>query len=156
MKSGYLRNRTFSLTSTANQELIRRSNFRADISPAHIVCTRQPEDLAIFSVSYSVTYLNSFRYGSPRCSVSAIPVMRHVIRHSFSYALAPPFAKFIFYILRQIQHMVQHNTVLTRPSICVHKLFLVDHSIRLRDIMAIVKDISHMNQTQSITPVYFL
>ena len=60
-----------------------------------------------------------------------------------------------FYILRQIQHMEQHNTVLTRPLICVHKLFIVDHSIRLRNTRAIVKDRSHIIQTQSMTPVYF-
>ena len=60
---------------------------------------------------------------------------------------------YLFYISRQIQHMLQHNTVLTRQSICVHKLFVVDHCIRLRNTMAIVKDRSHINQTQSITPV---
>ena len=86
----------FSLTFTANQELIRWSNFRADISPAHIVCTRQEEDLAIFSVSYCIAYLNSFRYGSPRCSVPTIRVLRHAIWHSFSFAPAPPFAWFLF------------------------------------------------------------
>ena len=59
-----------------------------------------------------------------------------------------------FYILRQIQHMVQHNTVLTRSSICVHRLFIVDHCIRLRKTMTIVKDRSHINQTQTISPVY--
>ena len=60
-----------------------------------------------------------------------------------------------FYILRQIQRMVQHNTFLARPSICVHKRFIVDHCIRLRKTMATVKGRSHINQTQSITPVYF-
>ena len=86
----------FSLTFTADQELIRPSNFCADISTAHIVCTRQQEDLAIFFVSYCIADLNSFRYGSPRCSVSTIPVLRHAIRHSFSFAPDPKFAWFLF------------------------------------------------------------
>ena len=59
------------------------------------------------------------------------------------------------YILQHIQHMVQHNTGHTRPTICVHKLFVVDHCIRLRNTMAIVKDRSHINQTPSITLVYY-
>ena len=59
------------------------------------------------------------------------------------------------YILQHIQHMVQHNTGHTRPTICVHKLFVVDHCIMLRNTMAIVKDRSHINQTPSITLVYY-
>ena len=51
--------------------------------------------------------------------------------------------------------MVQHNTGQTTPTICVHELFIVDHCIRLRNTMAIVKDRSHINQTLSITQVYF-
>ena len=146
----------FSLTFTANQELIHRSNFRADILPAHIICTRQEEDLAIFSVSYCIADLNSFKYGSPGCSLSTILVLHHAIRHSFSFAPAPPFAWFLFfYIIRQIQPMEQHNTVLTKPTICVHKLFIVHHCISLRNRMEIVKDRSHINQAQTITPVCF-
>ena len=145
----------FSLTFTANQDLIRMSNFCAEISTAHIVCTRQQEDLAIFFVSYCIADLNSFRCGSRRCSVSTIPVLRHSIRHSFSFAPDPTFAWFLFFnILRQIQLMIQHNTVLTIPSICVHKLFVANHCIRLRNTIAIVKDRSHINQTLSTTPVY--
>ena len=79
----------FRLTFTANQEMIRWYNIGADISPAHIVCPRQEEDLAILCVSHCIAYLNSFRYGSPRRSVSFLPVLHHVIRHSFSLALAP-------------------------------------------------------------------
>ena len=86
----------FSIIFTANQELVSRSNFRADISPAHILCTRLEEDLAIFSVSYCIASLNSFRYGSPGCSVSTIPVLCHAIRHSFPFASTPPFTWFFF------------------------------------------------------------
>ena len=84
----------FSLTFTANQDLIRSSNFRDDITPAHIVCTWQEEDLALFPMSYCIAYLDSFRYSYPRCSFSTIPVLRHAIRHSFSFAPAPSFAWF--------------------------------------------------------------
>ena len=87
----------FSLTFTANQEFIRWSTFRAEISPAHIVCSTQEEDLAIFSVSYCIAYLNSFSYYSPRCSVSTMPVLCHDIRYSFSFTPAPPFAWFLFF-----------------------------------------------------------
>ena len=79
----------FRLTFSANQELIRWYNNRADISPAHIVCPRQEEDRAILCASHCIAYLNSFRYGSPRRSVSSLPVLHHVIRHSFSLAHAP-------------------------------------------------------------------
>ena len=107
------------------------------------------------SVSYCIAYRNSFRYGSLRCWVSTIQVLRRAIRQRFSCASATPFAWLLFfYILRQIQHMVQHNTVRSRPPKCVHKLFIVDHCIRLRNTMAIAKDRSRINQTQSITPVY--
>ena len=52
MWNGIIAQQEFALKFTANLELIRSSNFRADISPAHVVCTIQEEDLAIFSVSY--------------------------------------------------------------------------------------------------------
>ena len=68
----------FSLTFAANQELIRMSIFRADISPDHIVYIRLKEDHAIFSVSYCIAYLDSFRYDSPRCSVPTKPVLCRV------------------------------------------------------------------------------
>ena len=87
----------FRLAFTANQELIRRSNFLADISPAHMICMGLEKDHAIFSVYYCIPCLNSFRYGSPRCSVFALPVLRHAIRDRFSFALAPPFTRFLFF-----------------------------------------------------------
>ena len=50
--------------------------------------------------------------------------------------------------------MVQHNAVLTRQPLCVHKLFTVDHCIRLRNTMAIIKDRSHINQLRSLLRQY--
>ena len=145
----------FSLAFTVHQELIRRSNFRDDISPAHTVCTRQEEVHAIFSVSYCIAYLNSFRYGSPICSVSNLPVLRHAIRQFFFGTRSTILMISVFHVLRQIHPMVQHNTIVARPAICVHMPFIVDHSIRLRSTMKIAKDRSHINQTQNISPVYF-
>ena len=78
----------FLLTFTVNQELIPRSNFLADISPVHIVFATQEEDHVIFFVFNCIAYLNSFRYGSPICSISTLALLRHAIRHSFSFALA--------------------------------------------------------------------
>ena len=89
----------FRLTFTGNQELIRRSNFCADIYRAHIVCPRQEEDLAILSVSHSIAYLNSFRYGFPCCSVSTLTVLHHAIRHRSRSTIR---MISFFYILRQI------------------------------------------------------
>ena len=88
----------FSLAFTAHQELIFMSSFRADILPAQIVFTRHEEDHAIFCVSNCNAYLNSFRYSSPICSVSNLPVLRYVIRLSFYSGPAPPFALFNFFL----------------------------------------------------------
>ena len=51
--------------------------------------------------------------------------------------------------------MAQHNTVHTRPAICVHKLFIVDHCIRLRCTVEIVKYTSHINLKPTISLVQF-
>ena len=109
----------------------------------------------MLSVSHCIAYLYSFRYGSSRCSVSTKPVLHHVIRHTFSFAPDPPFALFLFlHITTNTTHgTAQHSSC--RPATCVHTLFIVDQCIRLRSTMEIVKDRSHVNQTQTISPVYF-
>ena len=147
----------FSLTFTAHQELIRRSNFCADISPAHIVCSGQQDDHVIFCVFYCIAYLNSFTYGSLRCSVSKLPVLRHAIQNSFSSAPAPPFAWFHLFTNYHKYKLWCSKIQLLQDQQYVWICFLywLYHCIWLPITMEIVKDSSHINQTQTISPVYF-
>ena len=132
-----------------------RSNFRADISPAHIVCTRQEEDLAISSVSYGIAYLNSFRCGSPICSVSTIPFLRHAIRHSFSFPPAQPFVWLHFLHITKITiHGASQNSSY-KTSICVYKPFIVDHCIKLRNTTGNCKrQIAHQSNAVYYARIY--
>ena len=144
-----------SLTFTANQELIRRSNFRDDISHAHIVCTRQEKDLAILSVSHCIVYFNSFRYDSSRCSGYTLPVLHHAIRHSFSFAPAPPFAWFLFsHITRNATHGTAQYSSCRISKMCTY-------AVRGGPLHQITKyngnckrHISHQSNTDH-SPVYF-
>ena len=82
---------------------------------------------------------------STQCFICDTVFHLHPLHHSHDFS---------FYILRQIQPMVQYNKVLARPQKCVHTLFIVDHCIRLRSTMEIVKDRYHINQTQANSTVY--
>ena len=106
-------------------------------------------------VSHYIAYLISFRYG---LSDVQFPPYRYVIMLLDTVFHLHPLhhsRDFFLDILRQMQPMVQHNTFLARPAKCVHTLFIVDHCIRLRSTMNIVKDRSYIKQTQTILPVYF-
>ena len=120
-----------------------------------MVCTRQEDDHAIIpcpiishistvadTVLPDVLFLHYPSYAMLFDTVFHL----HPLHHS---------SDFLFHILRQIHPMVQHNTVLTRPAVCVRSLFILDHSMRLRSTMEIVKDRSHIKQTQTISTVYF-
>ena len=109
---------------------------------------------AIFSVSICNSYLSSFRYGSPICLVSTLPVLRYVIRLSFSSApITIRMISFFIYYDKYSPWLSTIQLVKTR-NISVNMLFIVDHCIRLRRTKELVNSRSHISQTQTISPVY--
>ena len=138
----------FRLIFNANQELIRRPNFRADISPAHIVCTLYFPCITVSKIStVSDMVLPDIHFPTyPSCTILFDTVF---------YLHYSTIRMIFFNILRPTRGTEQYSSYKTN-NMCAHAVNSgLLHQITKYNVNY-KRDISHYSNTDYFPSIFFL